>query len=149
MKFDHLSEEYKLLIGYDDIKLVQMLDMLNYLISNEYNKEALNRFVKDNLKNSHNFLSLPEAEQKEILIIYQNYLNSISKESNRTIFFICYIVCPAIQEYVNQTQFLPFSTKPVKSIVEQIDAFKESNKDLIPEADFMERVMKGGIQGAM
>lgn len=46
MKFEHLSEEYKLLIGYDDIKLVQMIDTLNYMISIEYNQSDLNNIVK-------------------------------------------------------------------------------------------------------
>lgn len=149
MKFDHLSEEYKLLIGYDDIKLVQMFDTLNYFISNEYNRESLNQFVKDNLKSAHNFLNLPEGRQQDVLNTYWDYLDSIAHESNRTIFFICHIICPAIQKYVGEFQFLLFSTKAAKTTIEQIDAIKEEYKDFIPDADFMERVKNGGIQGAI
>ncbi|MCK5092142.1 MAG: hypothetical protein KAR30_06400, partial [Gammaproteobacteria bacterium] len=105
LDFSHLPNEYSLQIGYDDIKLVQMYDMLLYLHKNETNRLSLNKFVKENLKSMEEFLSIPEEKQKDILYTYYDYLTSLEHESNRVIFFILNNIIPAMKEYLTSYRF--------------------------------------------
>jgi len=50
MSFIDLVADHKLLVGYDDIQLVQAFDALLYLHANDSNRMALRSFVAENLK---------------------------------------------------------------------------------------------------
>lgn len=149
MDFNHLPNEYKLLVGCDDIKLVQAFDFLIYLHRNEGNREALNDFVKKNLKSTHDFLALTQEKQKDNLYTYWDYLSSIEHESNRTIFFICNIIIPQIKKYIHEWQFLFFSTKDTKNTITNTEAVINENRDLIPEENYLEIIKDGGIQSEL
>lgn len=147
--FTHLSEEYKVLLGYDDIELVQMFETINYLSLNDNNRLNLNSFVKENLKSQHKFSNLSDDKQKDVLNTYCDYLGSIEHEENRLIAFISAIVIPRMRSYVGKPQFLPFSTRAAKGILTKLEADQVEYADLIPEPDFFQRSKMGGIQGAL
>ncbi len=144
--FTHLSEEYKVLLGYDDIELVQMFEAINYLSLNDTNRLNLNSFVKENLKSRHKFSSLSDDKQKDVLNTYWDYLGSIEHEENRLIAFISAIVIPRMRSYTKELQFLPFSTKAAKAILAKLEADQAEYADLIPGSDFFQRSKTGGIQ---
>jgi len=144
--YNHLSEEHKVLLGYDDIELVQMFDAVSYLLLNDANRLNLNSFVKENLKSRHKFSSLSDDKQKDVLNTYWDYLGSIQHEENRLIAFISTIVIPRMRSYTRELQFLPFSTRAAKKILVKLEANEAENTDLVPGPDFFERSKMGGIQ---
>ena len=147
--YNHLSEEHKVLLGYDDIELVQIFETINYLSLNDTNRLNLNAFVKGNLKSRHEFAALSEGKQNDVLNTYWDYLGSIQHEENRLIAFISMIVVPRMRSYIKELQFLLFSTKAAKAILVKLEADQAEYADLIPEPDFLERSKMGGIQGAL
>lgn len=144
--FTHLSEEYKVLLGYDDIELIQMFEAVNYLSLNDANRLNLNSFVKENLKSRHKFSSLSDDEQNDILNTYWDYLGSIEHEENRLIAFISAVVIPRMRSYTKELQFLLFSTRASKAILTKLETDQTEYSDLIPGPDFFQRSKTGGIQ---
>ncbi len=144
--FSHLPSEYKLLMGVDNIELVQLFDTLNYLHKNDTNRSALNQFVKDNLKSMHDFLSLHPDKQTDVLYTYHDYLTSLQHESRRMIAFILTAVAPSMRDYLKSYQFWLYRKKTAKAMLKHIQSRVKENRDLIPENDYMENVKHGGIQ---
>jgi len=149
MKNTHLPQEYKLLIGYDNIDLIQMYEYINYLSENEYTRETLNKFVSGNLKLVEEFLNRPIDDQKDILNTYWDYLFTLNHESNRMIFFIYYMFAPLLTEYINSKQFILFPTKSAVDNLNKIKSVCKEFKDLIPDENYLEKVKNGGIQGVL
>ena len=149
VNFNHLSEEYKVLLGYDDIELVQMFEAINYLSLNDTNRQNLNTFVKENLKSRQKFSSLSNDEQADVLNTYWDYLTSLQHEENRLIAFISMIVIPKMRSYIKKTQFILFSTKAARAILAKLEAHEAEYSDLIPSSNFFERSKAGGIQRAL
>jgi hypothetical protein len=150
IEFSHLPQDYKLLIGYDDIRLLQMFEMVGYLHMNESNRVSLNEFVKNNLKSAHDFLSLPIEKQHDILSTYSDYLDSLGHESNRFISFVARVIAPELKKYLINERFAFFSTSSAIDIFNSIDTIIEEYEEMIPGPEFFETVVKsGGIQSAM
>lgn len=147
--YSHLSEEQKVLLGYDDIDLVQMFETINYLASSDTNRLNLNDFVKNNLKSRHEFTNFSADRQNDILNTYWDYLESIKHEENRLIAFISMIMVPKMKSYAREFRFLLFSTKAVKAILVKIEKDQTEYAELIPANDFFERSKIGGIQSAL
>ena len=70
MRFDHLPEEYKVLIGYDNLRIVQCFETILYLYENDAKRKDFNNFVKTNLKAILAFQEKTKVEQDDILNTY-------------------------------------------------------------------------------
>ncbi len=149
ISFSHLPNEYKLLVGYDDIEIIQMFHTLLYLYETDENRKHLNEFVKNNLKSTHDFLSKNREQQLDVLYTYFDLLNTLDHESNRVIVFVSGVALPKLENYINSRQFMFFSTSRAKENVNKIKDLLVENKGSIPEPDYMEKVREGGIQGEL
>ncbi len=147
--YDHLSEDTKALLGYDDIELVQLFDSINYLCLVDTNRQELNVFVKEHLKSGHDFLALTREKQEDVLSTYWDYLDSIKHEETRIIASISAILVPRFRLYLKERQFFLFSTKSAKAALARIEADLEEYADLVPGPDFFARTKSGGIQRAL
>lgn len=149
MDFSHLPNEFKVLVGYDDIELVQMFDTFLYVTSIDENRLHLIEFVKSNLKSANNFLSKETQEREDILNTYWDILESLDHEQRRVLVFVRDILLPSLCHYVGGYQFLIFRTSPAKKKISTIVSLIEENIDSFPEEGYMEKVRHGGIQGAL
>lgn len=147
--FSHLTDEYKLLVGYDDIEIVQIFDTLLYLYECDENRKHLNEFVKDNLKSMDGFLSKNEKERDDVLNTYYDLLGSLDHESNRIIMFISEIALPKLEAYIKENKFLLFRTSKAKKIAGRIKSVLKDNDEFLPESGYMNKVRYGGIQGEL
>lgn len=149
MRFEHLPTDYKLLVGYDNIEIVQMFDTLLFLHEQDANRVHLNEFVKIHLKSIGSFLSKNSGEREDVLNTYWDLLSSIEHESNRVLIFIVGILSPKFTSYINSWQFILFKTAGPKNRLREISALAEKNHELIPDEGYMEKVRHGGIQNAL
>jgi len=149
VQFSHLPNEYKVLLGYDDIELVQMFDSLLYLYENDINRTDLNRFVSNNLKSAHDFISNTPEKRKDILYTYYDYLNSIDHESNRIIFLVNSRILLSLTKYLCRGKFSLFSTCQAINAAKKIEKLLIDNKDIVPEEEYMVNVINGGIQNEL
>lgn len=143
---DHLSEEYKILLGSDDISLVKSYEALNYLNKSAKTGEVFNDFVKNNLKSEHFFRSQSQDKQLDILNIYWDYLDKIKHETDRNISFILQIILPSIKKYIKSKQFLLFSTKSISALTNEAENSLINFRDVLPEKDYFKKAISGGIQ---
>ena len=144
--FSHIPNEFKLQLGYDNLELVQVYDMLLYLFGSDSTRKSLNDFVKDKLKSMDGFLQKSESEKIDILNTYIDYLDSLEHEANRLIFMISYNVLPRLEDYLKSYKFWFYSTSHAKKTIKMIKDIMQSNVEHMPKSDFMERVRHGGIQ---
>jgi len=143
---DHLSEEYKVILGNDDINLVKSYETLNYLNKSIKTGEVFNDFVKNNLKSEHFFRSQSKDKQLDILNTYWDYLDKIKHKEDRSIAFILQIILPSIKKYIKRKQFLLFSTKSIRMLTNEAEDSLIDFRDVLPEKDFLEKAIRGGIQ---
>lgn len=144
-EFNHLPEEYKVLLGFDDIEIVQIFETITYLNTNEQKREALNEFVKNNLKSQHMFATKSNQEKLDCLNTYWGYLDEIKHQTDRLIVFVAYLAIPKIRKYIKQKQFVPFSKESTRSVLDKIDDVLEQNLEIVPPQDFLQNLGKGGI----
>ncbi|HHT9109072.1 MAG TPA: hypothetical protein ACFYD9_10545 [Candidatus Wunengus sp. YC64] len=144
--FNILSEEYKILLGCDDISLIQSYESLLYMIKNDKTRTNFNEFVKHNLKSEHFFKSLSPDKQLDILNTYWDYLEKIKHEKDRSISFIVEIVLPFIKKYTDSKQFLCFSTKSILTTTNIANNTLSEFKDVLPEKGYIKKTLHGGIQ---
>lgn len=158
-EFDILSEQYinysgvpenhKILIGYDNIDLLQTFETMVYLSSITSSNNDFNNFVKDNLKNSILFFGKTEDERNEILNIYWDYLSKIEHREDRLIAFILYIALPLIDSYTKQRQFMLYKKQNFHNHFKQVSLICEKYKNILPNKDFFHKSVSGGIQNAV
>ena len=146
MDYTHVPSEYLLHIGYDDITLVQMYETLLFLNQNEENRISMIQFVEENLQSQHDFFSLSEAKQIDILETYKEYLYRLEHEVDRMISFIRDAIAPAYKSYIGSHYFWFFKTKIPKNAIKGISSIIESNKDMLPSDGYMKESIQGGIQ---
>ena len=137
---DLLPEEYKILLGNDDISLVKSYETLNYLNKSTTTEEVFNDFVKNNLKSEHFFRSQSQDKQIDILSIYWDYLDKIKHKTDRSISFILQIILPSIKRYIKRKQFLFFSTKSVRILTNEAEDSLINFRDVLPEKDFLKKL---------
>lgn len=146
IKFDHLPREYKILLGYDDITLVQMYETLGYLSENDKTKDTFNHFTKENLKSRNEFCKKSDEDKKDVLENYLDYLERIEHEENRALVFIVEMIYPKIKEYIRSPSIWLYSKKSIRTSLEKIEYIKNQNVDIIPNIDYMENKMRSGTQ---
>ncbi|WP_274025984.1 hypothetical protein [Vibrio parahaemolyticus] len=146
LEYNHLPNEYSLEVGYDNMQLVQMYEVLLYTHKNDTNQRSLNAFVKDNLKSIRTFASKSDEERKDILCTYYDYLKSLEHESNRMLHFTTYRFFPELKQYLKSYRFWLYSIKGGKNTILSAMRSLNENSDLVPDYDYMEKVRHGGIQ---
>ncbi|WP_127559285.1 hypothetical protein [Saccharospirillum alexandrii] len=149
MQFNNLPSDYKLLLGYDDIEIIQAFDMLIYLHEEDTNRSHLIDFVKENLKSRDGFLAKDEGAQADILNTYWDILSSLDHEAARLMVFVRDMLLPRLERYISGKQFMLFKTSDAKRLRNRINAVIEEYADLFPDSAYMEEVRDGGIQGAL
>jgi|CXWL01.1.fsa_nt_gi hypothetical protein len=149
MSFVQLPENYKLLVGYDDIHIIQAFDALLYLHSNDTTRLALRSFVAENLKSKKKFLELGIEHQQDILNTYWDYLRGLEHEGKRLAAFAFYIFSPMLRAYAGSWKFKLFATKPIFQTLDRIASLQEEYKELVPSQEFFKQSRDGGIQGAL
>ena len=146
IEFNHLPEEYKVLVGYDNIQLLQSFEIILYLEKNDKTQNSFNEFVKQNLKSEHSFINKNQDEKVDILKTYWDYLDKIDHETNRIITFVLYMFFPSVRQYLNKKYFLFCSKENITTLLNRATKLHENFRGIIPEPDFFEKSIKGGIQ---
>jgi len=146
IEFNHLPEEYKVLVGYDNIQLLQAFETILYLTRNDKTRNNFNEFVKQNLKSENSFKNKNQDEQIDILNTYWDYLDKIEHETNRVIAVVLYLFFPSVRGYINKKYFLFCSKRNITTLLESTTELQKIFKDIIPKSNFFEKSIKGGIQ---
>lgn len=149
MSFITLPQDHKLLVGYDDIRVIHVFDALLYMHTDDSNRLNLRSFVSQKLKSKYAYLGLAPEEQHEILKSYRDLLYALEHEGKRLTAFSLHVVVPALQRFVRSKKFMLFSTKPIFYTLECISALCLEHKDFIPSTEFFEETRHGGIQRAL
>ena len=146
IEFNHLPEEYKLLVGFDSIKTLQTIEFVTALSVDDSSKISLNDFVKNNLKKGLHFDSQSENEKLDILNTYWDYLDKVDRDIDRINGFIVNILVPTIERYKNRFGFKFFSRKEISNNIRQIKSLHKDFKKLIPNSEDMKNNINNGIQ---
>jgi hypothetical protein len=141
-----LSENYKELIGIDDINLVQAYEFLLYSSKNMGTQECFNAFVKENLKSYLTFTQKSSETQADILNTYWDYLSKLEHEEDRVIFHVLYSMVPQIKEYIGEPQFIFFSKRSISQMFMAINKISSEYQDVLCDEKKMKQVLTGGIQ---
>ena len=149
LNFNLLPEEHKVLVGCDNMKLVQAFEAMVYLYSQNSKSEALNNHVNDYLISETQFLLLSNPEKSEILETYLGNLESVKHENDRVIWFALFIMLPALNKYAKSIQFLGFNMKSIKSSQKQIATKVQLYEELLPDKDLMNKKKESGIQSML
>lgn len=149
LNFINLPDDHKLLVGYDNIQIVQAFDTLLYLHADDTNRLALRAFAAENLKRKRQFLELPHEQQGDILNTYWDYLRSLEHEGKRLAAFAFYIFAPMLRMYISARKFTLFRTKSISETLDRIEDLHQQYQDFVPSQNFFEQTRDGGIQGAL
>jgi len=149
IEFYDLPEEYKVLVGHDNIQLLQSFEAILYLNKNDKTQNSLNEFVKQNLKSEHSFINRNQDEKVDILKTYCDYLDKIDHETNRIIAFVLYMFVPSVRQYIKKKYFLFCSKENITTLLNRTTDLYERFRGIIPEPDFFEKSINGGIQKIM
>jgi hypothetical protein len=144
--FNNLPEEYKVLVGYDDILLLQAFETISYLNRIDKTRNSFNEFVKLNLKSQLAFEHKSKDEQIDILKTYWDYLDKLDHEENRLIAFVLYIFLPRVQGYINRISFLFYSKKNITTRLNGAVDLHNRFRTIIPDKSFFEKSLSGGMQ---
>jgi len=146
IEFNHLPDEYKLLVGYDSMSTLQTIEFFQSLLRDDSAKTNLNGFVKLNLKSEFIFNSKTPDEKNDILNTYWDYLDNIDRQIDRVTGFIINLLIPTIETYKKKRGFLLFPTKGISKNIEEMKSLGNQFKDLIPSVDDMKNTINNGIQ---
>lgn len=149
INLNNIPEENKVLIGYDSIAFLQSFEMVLYLFKIEKTKNSFNKFVKSNLKSELAFHQKSQDEQIDILSTYWDYLDKLSHEKDRLIAFVLHIFLPHAKNYIKRRSFLLYSKKDINELFSKATGLSEQYKSIIPDTDFFQQSVNGGIQKIM
>ena len=144
--FNNLPEEHKVLVGYDDIQLLQAFEAILYLNKIDKTKNTLNDFVKLNLKSELSFANKSLNEQADTLRTYWDYLDKLGHEEDRIIAFVLHIFLPSVRQYINRKSFLLYSKKNITTQLDRAAELHNTYSSIIPDLSFFEKSVSGGIQ---
>jgi len=144
--FKNIPEENKMLVGYDDITLLQVFETLLYLNRIDNTRNDLNEFVKLNLKSELSFANKSHGDQLDILNTYWDYLDRLDHQEDRLIAFILYIFLPSVRQYIGRKSFLLYSKKNITTQINNAEWLHDEHRNIIPGPDFFEKSVSGGIQ---
>jgi hypothetical protein len=146
ISFNSLPEEYKVLLGFDDINLIRAYETMVYDNENNATKMAFNEFVKENLKSQHLFSQMTAEKQQDVISVYWDYLDKLKHQADRISWFVLDVLDPIIREYIKRKQFIFFPKSNIKKHLERIESTSLEFKEFLPEKNFIENIMTGGIQ---
>jgi hypothetical protein len=146
INLSNLTEEHKVLIGYDSIDLLQSFEIVLNHCKIEKTKNTFNEFVKSNLKSELAFNQRSQKEQVEILSTYCDYLDKLSHQEDRVIAFVLYVFLPHAKEYINRFSFFFYSKKDINELFSKAKELGEQYKSIIPDTDFFQQSVSGGMQ---
>ncbi|WP_337287828.1 hypothetical protein [Candidatus Methylomirabilis sp.] len=146
IEFNAIPEERKVLIGFDDIELLQAFEMLQCLNKIDNTRQSLNEFVKDNLKSRLLFENKSTDERDDILNTYWDYLDKLDHERDRLIAFVLHIFLPGVRTYIGRKAFFLYSKKNITKQLDNAEVLRSNYKNIIPDSGFFERSVSGGIQ---
>lgn len=146
IEFNHLPEEYKLLVGYDSMKTLQAIEFIRALTMDNSSKVNLNEFVKDYLKSELKFNSKLESEKLDILNTYWDYLDQVDRHIDRVNGFIINMLIPTIDSYKRKFGFKFFPTKEISRNLKKMRATQKEYNDLIPSIEKIKSNFGSGIQ---
>jgi len=149
LTFIKLPDDHKLLVGYDNIQIIQAFDTLLHLHADDTNRLALRAFVSQNLKSKRQFLELSDDHQHDILNTYWDYLRSLEHEGKRLTAFAFHILAPMLRRYIGAKKFWIFRTKSISETLDSIESLVSQYADFVPSQEFFEQTRDGGIQGAL
>lgn len=149
MSFTQLPESHKLLVGYDDIKIIQAFDALFYFNSEDGSRLALRTFVAENLKSKMKFLELGIEHQNDILNTYWDYLRRLEHEGKRLAAFNIHIFSPMLRAYAGSKKFKFFNTKTILQTLDCIASLQAEYQEFVPSKEFIKQSIDGGIQGVL
>lgn len=144
-----LPENYKALIGIDDVQLVAMHDTLKYLQELDDHRLELNIYVQKNLPNISYFNTMANEDKKASLMGYLDLLERIEHHHRRSAWFIIYVLAPHYLNYSKSWQFFFYRKKSISNSVNLIkDTLNKYQKE-IPQKDYMQKTEMGGVQGIL
>lgn len=149
LTFMKLSDDHKLLVGYDDIQILQAFDTLLYLHADDTDRLALRAFVAKNLKSKKQFLELKEDHQADVLNTYWDYLTSLEHDGKRLTAFVFYIIVPMLRTYIDSKKFALFRTKSISGTLDQVQSLHGQYEEFVPGPEFFQQTRDAGIQGAL
>lgn len=144
--FNLLPEEYKVLLGIDDIDLLQSFELVIYTSKNNSTQRSFNNFVEEKLKSQHLFGQKTVVEQRDILNIYWDYLTKIQHGSDRDIRFIIDVIVPNIERYIKGKQFFIFPKKSVEIKLSRVKDVILEYASILPDKDYLGNIANSGIQ---
>lgn len=127
-----IPENFKLAIGFSNLRLIQVYEAAQGMATDEYDRTCLNEFVKNKLKDYLAFKQLSLEEQDSILNTYWDYVDRLSRNSNRMMVLLMNTLIPEISNYLKKKQFKLFSTKEATDWLNKVEAILEQHKDEIP-----------------
>lgn len=135
-----------MLVGYDDMQLLQAFETILYLNRIDKTRSSLNDFVKLNLKSELSFANKSQNEQVDILSTYWDYLDKLDHEENRIIAFVLHIFLPRVRQYINRMSLFLYSKKNITTQLDGAVDLRNKYRSIIPEPSFFEKSVSGGIQ---
>lgn len=149
IEFNHLPEDYKLLVGYDSMKTLQSIEFLRTLSTDDSAVRSLNKFAKENLKSELTFQNKTEKEQLDILNTYWDCLDQVNNSIDRVNGFIANVFILIIEDYRKKFKFKLFSTKEISQNILEIQKLIDSFKKHVPDNKQMQERINQGIQKAL
>ena len=146
VEFNHLPEEYKLLVGYESMQTLQAIEYFKTIYSDGSAKSNLNLFLRENLKRELQFKSKPKTEQDDILNSYWDYLDQVDRNIDMTTGFISNVLVPTIEKYKRNFGFLFFSKKEISQKLKRIKKLQTEFSELIPTRERIQSNLDDGIQ---
>jgi hypothetical protein len=149
MTYNALPGDQKVLIGLDDIDLLQSFEAILYMHADTGRSQNLNSFVRETFSSEREFLARTEAERTDAMQRYQNLLARLDHHANRILWFVCFIVIPYSHRYIRRAQFLMYSKRTVKEKLRQLARTLEQYREFLPDQQYMQRKKTRGIQQAL
>lgn len=146
MDYQLLPNDRKILIGMDEIDLVQAFEGIVHMYRDDSTNKKINDFVKKNLKNPNAVFEDTPDKRAHVLSEYLDCLFRADHHKCRIIWFGVYIILPAIEGYLKNNQFLFYSRKNAKKKTAQIKMLIGEYADFLPPSDYMQKIAAQGIQ---
>jgi hypothetical protein len=143
--FPSLPENYKILLGIDDIEIIQMWDAFRHL----QEKAAVKKHLwSEELSNFDSFMSLSQQRREQILRQRRDFLERKLLEADRTIQLIR-LFYPRVRRYMDGINFVFRSKTSFRRAISHIEHILASHADYLPPANFLEQRRVSGIKQAL
>lgn len=147
--FMKLPDDHKLLVGYDNMQILQAFDALLHFHTDDTTRLALRTFIAGNLKSKKQFLELSGNHKADVLNTYWDYLRELEHEGKRLTAFAFYVIVPLLRTYIDSKKFALFRTKSISDTLDQVQSLHGQYEEFVPGPEFFQKTRDGGIQGAL